>query len=145
MIWNSIPADVRLHLWKKLRAEIENKSIEFQLESISQFFKDVPLGPRSVDYYTPDTWPTPWEILFHGSFCTSSVSILMFYTLILANTKHKIELWVVKDNEGDYLLPIIDDQYVLNYSPGEVSSYPDIQDYFIVMQKFPQAQIKTIT
>ena len=145
MIWNSIPADVRLHLWKKLRAEIEDKSIEFQLDSIVQFFKDVPLGTRSVDYYSPDTWTTPWEILFHGSFCTSSVSILMFYTLILANTNHKIELWVVKDNGGDYLLPIIDDQYVLNYSPGEVSSYPDIQDYFIVMQKFPQTQIKTIT
>ena len=145
MIWNSIPADVRLHLWKKLRTDIEQNSLEEKLKTITEFCKNIPIGPRSVDYYDPASWPTPWEILFHGSFCTSSVSILIFYTMALANTENKIELWVVKDNTGDYLLPVVDDQFVLNYQPGTVSNYPDIHDYFIVMQKFTQEQIKTIT
>jgi hypothetical protein len=63
----------------------------------------------------------------------------------MLDSQHKIELWLVKDNDGDYLLPVINDQFVLNYELGVVSKHSLISDYFIVMQKFSKQQIKTIT
>lgn len=140
-----VSEEERLNLWKKLRISIEGVSLYEKLNSVANFCKNLPIGPRSVDYYDPKTWPTPWEILFYGSFCRSSVSILMFYTLTLSDPGLGIELWVVKDNEGDYLLPIINNQFILNYQSGMVSNYQDIHDYFIVMEKFTKTQIKTVT
>lgn len=106
----------------------------------------MPAGRRTLDYYNPASWPTPWEIVFHAEFCKSSVSLLLFYTLaILYGKEYNIELWVVKDNNGDYLLPVIDNQFILNYEAGKVSNHSDVSDYFIVMQKFSKDQIKTIT
>jgi hypothetical protein len=145
MNWNAIPNDERLHLWKKLRTDIKGLPLADQLDLVAKFCSTIPYGARSIDYYSPSEWPTPWEIFFHNSFCKNSVSLIIFHTLAMLNAVDDIELWVVKDNEGDYLLPIVNNQFILNYELGEVSNYPDICDYFIVMQKFSRPQIKTIT
>lgn len=145
MNWNTIPNDERLHLWKKLRTDIKGLELVEQLSFIAKFCETIPYGARSLDYYSPTEWPTPWEIFFHNSFCKNSVSLIIFHTLTMLNTDDNIELWVVKDNEGDYLIPIVNNQFILNYEPGEVSNYSDICDYFIVMQKFSRTQIKIIT
>lgn len=105
----------------------------------------MPFGSRTLDYYSPEDWPTPWEILFHGSFCTSSISLLMFYTLTLLNTPPTVELYLVEDDDGIYLLPIINNQFVLNYELGTVNNYSEIQDEFKVLQKYNKEQIKNIT
>ena len=144
MIWNSISNEERLHLWKKLRENIKQLPIEQQLTEVAKFCATIPRGARSIDYYNPVDWPTPWEIFFHGSFCRNSISLIIFYTLTLLN-KDSIELWVVKDNEGDYLLPVVNNTFVLNYEQGKVSNHLEICDYFIVMQKFPRDQIRNIT
>jgi len=143
MIWSKIPNEERLHLWKKLRADIKDLPTSEKLVEMAKFCETMPRGPRSVDYYDVNSWPTPWEILFHGEFCKSSVSLLIFHTLTILQVEN-IELRMVKDNSGDYLLPFIEDQFVLNYELGKVSNSSDIQDYFIVMKVFPSQQIKTI-
>lgn len=135
MSWNNIPNNERLHLWKKLREDISVLPIEHQMTMVAKFFADMPFGSRTIDYYTPADWPTPWEILFHGTFCTSSISILMFYTFELLHTSHQINLYLVKDNDV-YLLPVIDNKFVLNYELGTVNNYSNIQDNFKVLQIF---------
>lgn len=104
----------------------------------------MPYGSRSLDYYTPDEWPTPWEILFYGSFCTSSISLLMYYTLIMVNPDIDIELELVEDNDGLYLLPIIENQFVLNYELSKVSKHSEIKDLYTTIRKFQKSQIKDI-
>ena len=145
MIWNTIPNDERLHLWKKLRDDIKDHTLTQQLEEIAKFCSQMPFGSRTLDYYSPEDWPTPWEILFHGSFCTSSISLLMFYTLELLNTQLQIELHLVEDDDGIFLLPIVDNQFVLNFELGAVNNYVDIQDDITVLQKYTKNQIKNIT
>ena len=145
MMWNTIPNDERLHLWKNLRDDIKSKDLEGQLSEIAQFCKFMPYGARTLDYYSPTDWPTPWEILYHGSFCTSSISLLMFYTLELVQTPSKLELQLVEDQQDIYLMPVIDDHFVLNYQLGAVSIYPEIQNSFKVIKTFPQQEIKIIT
>ena len=145
MIWNTIPNEERLHLWKKLRDDIKELSLINQVDEIVKFCSKMPFGSRTLDYYSPEDWPTPWEILFHGSFCTSSISLLMFYTLTLLNTPPTVELYLVEDDDGIYLLPIINNQFVLNYELGTVNNYSEIQDEFKVLQKYNKEQIKNIT
>mgnify|MGYP001346241461 CR=1 FL=1 len=144
MIWNSIPNEERLRLWKKLREELITLNPEAQLMEVAKFCAAMPIGSRSLDYYSPADWPTPWEILFHGSFCTSSISLLIFYTLTMIPTPRYIELHLVEDEDGIYLMPVVDNIFVLNYQLGSVNNYPEISDNFRLIQKYTKEQVKTI-
>jgi len=144
MNWNNIPNEERLALWKSLRKDIADLAQEEKINSVSKFFAEMPFGSRSLDYYTPDSWPTPWDILFHGTFCKSSISLLMFYTLTLIPKPPNIELILV-DDEDIFLLPIIDNQFVLNYELGKVSAYSEIHSDFKVLKQYSRSQIKNIT
>lgn len=145
MIWNTLPNDERLHLWKKLRDDIVDLPLQDKLVNISKFCADMPVGSRTLDYYTPLEWPTPWEILCRGSFCTSSVSLLMFYTLTLLHSTTDVELMLVQYGHEIHLLPIINDQFVLNFEHGTVNNYSEVMDNFVVLQKYTKAQTKKIT
>lgn len=144
MIWNTIPNEEKLRLWKKLRTDINDLSLTEKLEEIAKFCSRIPYGSRTIDYYTPSEWPSPWEILFYGSFCTSSISLLMYYTLILTTHDVNVELWLVEDQDGMFLLPIIENQFVLNYELGKISKIADIKEYITVKQVYTQDQIKNI-
>lgn len=145
MIWNTIPNNERLRLWKSLRDEITSQPLLVQLSKISLFCSNIPFGARTLDYYSAEQWPTPWEILFHGSFCTSSISLLIFYTLVLLPGAPNVDLHLVEDDTGLYLLPVVNNQFVLNYELGQISMYSEVCNSFKTIQKFTQDQIKTIT
>lgn len=144
MSWNNIPDNERLSLWKKLRSDISTAEFSKQLDMVAKFFANMPYGSRTIDYYTPDSWPTPWEIIYHGSLCKSSISLLIFYTFSLLHLDHTFELYLIDDSEDEYLIPVIDNQFVLNYQLGVVSSYQEVKEEFTVKQKFTEQQVKKI-
>jgi len=144
MIWNNIPGNERLRLWKKLRDDSKELPLEEKLSEVAKFCASMPYGSRSLDYYTPSSWPTPWEILFYGTFCTSSISLLMYYTLVML-IDDAIDLYLVEDQEAIYLLPVVNNHFVLNYHLGQVSIYSEIQNDLKVLQKYTKSEIKTIT
>lgn len=145
MNWNNTPNEERLHLWKKLRDDIATLAAEEQMGIVAKFFADMPYGARTIDYYSPAEWPTPWEILFTGEFCKSSISLLIFYTFTLLHTGRTIELHLIDDKFDMYLLPVIDCQYVLNYELGMISNYSSVTHEFESIQVFSEQQIKKIT
>lgn len=55
-----------------------------------------------------------------------------------------IELYLVEDDRGIYLLPVIANQYVLNYELGAVNNYPEVEPDIKVLQKYTKEQIKQI-
>jgi hypothetical protein len=144
MNWNNLDGEYRIFHWKKFRNDIKEFSLEQQLEQIAKFYSTIPYGARTLDYYSPYDWPTPWEILFYGSFCTSSISLLIFYTFVLTPIDVKIELHLVEDDDGIYLLPVIGDQFVMNYELGKVSKHPNIKDKIKVLKIYQKEQIKAI-
>jgi hypothetical protein len=144
MHWNTIPDDERIRLWKKLRENIKDISIDLQLEQVAKFCSTMPFSSRTIDYYSSENWPTPWEILFHGTFCTSSISLLIFYTLALLPNKETVELFLVEDKEDIYLLPVVNNHYVLNYYLGEISIYSEVEHNFKVLKQYSQTDIKKI-
>lgn len=144
-MWNTVHGEDRLILWKKLRADLKDMPLEKQLQEVAKFCAGIPFGARSLDYYSPADWPTPWEILYHGSFCTSSISLLIYYTLAMVPISAKLDLYLVEDDAGVYLLPVIDDHFVLNRELGQVSTYQDACADVTLLKIYPQTQIKTIT
>ena len=144
MSWNNIPDDERLHLWKNLRKEISELTLNEQMNIVAKFFSAVPFGSRSLDYYTPAEWPTPWEIIFHGKLCKSSISLLIFYTFSLLHTEDKIELQLIDDGEDEYLLPIINNTFVLNYELGKVNNCQDIAVEIQILNTYTQQDIKVV-
>ena len=144
MIWNSISGDESLNLWKQLRKDIAEFTLHQQLKEIAKFCFSMPIGYRSLDYYSSEDWPTPWEILYHGSYCTSSISLLMYYTLIMVAPDSNIELILVEDADGIYLLPLVDYHFVLNYELGQVSKYSEVENKLTVLKTYTRNQIKPI-
>ena len=145
MYWNTTPDEERLRLWKNLRSDLNTEPLDIKLKAIAKFISTMPFGSRSLDYYDPATWPSPWEILFHGSFCLSSISLLSFYTLALVTEESvKIELELIDDMGDVYLVPVIEDQFVLNYETGLVSSYPEISKEIKVLKRYTRSDIKIV-
>lgn len=144
MSWNNIPDDERLHLWKNLRKDISALSLDEQMNTVSKFFSTIPYGTRSIDYYTPASWPTPWEIIFHGQLCKSSISVLIFHTFSLLHTDITVDLQLIDDGEDKYLLPIINNTFVLNYELGQVNKCQDIANEIQILNIYTQQDIKTI-
>jgi len=144
MSWNNIPNDERLRLWKTLRTDISGLTLDEQMNTVAKFFASMPYTTRTLDYYTPSGWPTPWEILFRSDLCKSAISLLIFYTFSLISSDHKIELHLIDDATDMYLVPVIDDQFILNYELGVVSNYLDVSTEYKITKTFTKEQIKQI-
>lgn len=141
-MWNTIKNEECLSLWKDLRNEIKSLPLNDKLENIAKFTSSMPFGHRTVDYYSPWDWPTPWDILYYGTFCTSSISILIYYTLTLTDSS-QIELYLVED-EDVYLLPVINNTFVLNYELGKVISLDDIRDDIKIIKIYTSNDITEV-
>lgn len=130
--------------WKSFRENITDQSYDEKLTAVAEYFATVPLGARSVDYYTPADWLTPWEILHDRCYCKSSISILMYHTLKMVTDK-KIDMTLIDDGEDMYLVPIIEDEYTMNYELGQLSQWKEIEKLVNVKVKFTEEEIKQIT
>lgn len=145
MNWNNLRGEERLSLWKNFRDSLTEKPLDQILKLVADFFKSFPYATRSIDYYSPQDWPTPWEILYYGLFCTSSISLLMYYTLVLADVKSDLELLLVEDKKDVFMILLVDKKFVLNYELGMISMYSSIKTELRVIKTYTQEQIKKIS
>lgn len=131
--WNNSTAEERMERWRKFREHASDLVVEEeQLKSIAKFFADVPIGTRCIDYYTPDSWPTPWELLYHKLFCASSISLLIYHTLSMILGEDRIEIVLIDTGEDCFLVPIVDKKHILNYELGKVNNIKECKDLKII-------------
>jgi len=139
--WNNIPPSERLILWKSFRNSLNNSNSP--IEEIAEFFSSVPIGLRSVDYYDSTTWSTPWEILYHGTFCKSSVALMIYYTATLLPGNYNPEVVLINDGTDMYLAVIIG-QHLLNYLPAKSILLDDALTDIKIVDRFDSNTIKKI-
>jgi len=144
MNWNILQNEDRLLLWKKLRSDLQGQNLETVLPQVANFFRPFPFETRTIDYYTPNSWPTPWEILHHGNFCISSISLLIYYTITLVSPETQVDLILVDSQLGVFMIPLVENKFVLNYEAGMISTYSTIQTDFRVIKTYTRDQIKRI-
>lgn len=136
--WLNSTPQYRIQQWKTLRESLVGQDIWSQAQGVAEYFRDIPFGARSLDYYDPESWPTPWEILHHHTYCRSSGGILMHDTLKIINKQAQLELVLIDDSEDVYLTPLIENSSILNMVMGEISnltSHPEVQ----ILQRFHDA------
>ena len=83
----------------------------------AEWWKFVPLVNKTFDPWRNETWPTPWELISSGSFCTSAQGLGIFYSLILSGIDCQLILAIV--DQIPRLMVLLDDNKLLNYYDGE--------------------------
>jgi hypothetical protein len=129
----------RLSIWRNIRKK-DHKNI---LEVLEDFSNIEPL-PRYLDYYTPSSWPSAFEIVNDGYFCQSGITLVLLSTLINKGfiTEDKIQLPVISNNTtGTTGLVIYDRDFVYNFTPGEIVSWEHVKKNATVFQIHNQFEL----
>jgi len=122
----------RLSTWRDIRNK-NHSSIEEVLED----FASIKLVSRYLDYYTPKSWPTPFEIVSEGYFCLSGVTLVLASTLVYKNFlfEDKIIYPVISNNiNGTSGLVILHDNLVYNFTPSKIDTWDYVQENSTVFQ-----------
>ena len=128
--WSNSDFDERLSVWKNFRETLKTlETEEEKLKRVAEFFSRVPYGKRTVDFYTPESWPTPWELLDRDNHCMNTISIMMRNTLKFVGVEATLTL--INDGQEDYIVPIVGDK-ILNFIHGDVGVLTECQDIKIL-------------
>jgi hypothetical protein len=132
MFVNLQTPEQRLSTWRDIR----NKN-HSNIEEVLEDFSSIKLVSRYLDYYTPKSWPNPFEIVNQGYFCQSGVSLVLASTLVYKNFlfEDKIIYPVISNNiTGNSGLVILHDNLVYNFTPNKVESWDFVKENSTVFQ-----------
>lgn len=110
----------RLAVWREFRRSNKGNGT---LENVLKAFEKINIERRSFDYYTPESWPTPFEIVSEFYFCQSGITLVLASTLLhLGFIKSKEVQFSVVSNHitGADGLVLIHEGLVYNFMPGSV-------------------------
>lgn len=139
MFHKNLSGSERLSIWRNVRQKTHNNI----LEVLEDFATIVPL-PRYLDYYTPSSWPNPFEIVNEGYLCQSGVTLVLLSTLINKGfiSEDTIQLPVISNNiTGTSGLVIYDRDFVYNFTPGEIVSWEYVKENSTVFQIHNQFEL----
>jgi hypothetical protein len=107
----------RLKQWKMLREQIQQESdLDAKIDLCLQFWQQAPEENMRINWDDASEWPGAWDLLSDNTYCTSSHSLGIAYTLMLADshtfpnvkleliwdTRHSVQRIVAKTH-GYYL------------------------------------------
>ena len=138
-----LSSEERLKCWRKMRLELLRKDLSDldHLKIVAEWWAKCPISyQRTIDPYSSENWPSGWELIHDGNFCRSLIGLGMEQSLLLREGRwnsDRIKLSYIDDNkEMDYLAPIVDDTYILNYSLNEVVLLNEIENITIIYQYY---------
>jgi len=69
----------RLSAWRNFRNSFPSNGTALDVVNA---FSNIKLERRIIDYYTPESWPTPFEIVSEGMFDQSGLTLVLASTLL---------------------------------------------------------------
>ena len=117
----------RLQAWRELR---QRPDIVGAVDVVEQF-STVPLKPRYVDFYTPESWPSVFEIVQEGMFCYSGLCLVLASTLwyFKFTNQNNLRFDVISNHvTGDTGLVLIDQGNCYNFLPEEIVTEQHMTD-----------------
>ena len=132
MFVNLQTPEQRLSTWRDIR----NKN-HSNIQEVLEDFSSIKLVSRYLDYYTPESWPNPFEIVNEGYFCQSGVSLVLASTLLYKGFlfEDRIIYPVISNNiTGTSGLVILHDNLVYNFTPNKVESWDYVKENSTVFQ-----------
>lgn len=132
--WTESTYKEKQTIWRYIRQNVSKGNIDILL---SEF--NIPYSRREIDYYTPASWPTPWEMLEMKTLCKSCITLLMFHTLAVCNWAN-LRLILIDDRTDRYLILVHNDQ-IYNLYPGRKTCISELKSV-IIIEEFNIESIK---
>ena len=138
-----LSSTARIRHWRDFRKTFnEDQSDEEQLLETANYWQEFPIHAHYIiDVDRPKRWPTPWELLHKGDFCTNSLAYMMEQTLLLADerwTKDRFQLMFIdnKTLSAMAMILVVDNKYVLNYSQNQIFNFDFIEKTCIIQYRY---------
>ena len=137
-----LSAKERTRHWRDLRLSLsEQETDEEQLLKVAKYWQQFPISKYYLDVDRPKYWPSPWEILFDGDYCRSSLAYLMKQTLVMGDIRwndNRLSLMLIDDRiKSDiFIVLVADNKYVANYSQDEIIDFDFVQENCIIQHKY---------
>lgn len=129
--WANSSFETKLIDWKQYREDVNDCSTIEKLSKTAAFFRNTPYSKRTIDYYSPNTWPDAWELINNNIHCLSSISLMMYYTLKFIDVD--TILLLINDGREDYLVPYhVETDYLLNFNIGSLTLLNEENDITIL-------------
>lgn len=119
-----LSAQERLDDWSSFRDGLPNLDEETQIKEVVAYWARCPFSAWSLDPDQPEQWPTIWEILNDGDYCSNAIAVGMEATLRLSGwSPERLQLLMIRKlQDGEqFFIVLIDEVTVLNYSYGEAT------------------------
>lgn len=133
----------RIKSWRDLRDEISNINFEEQLEKVSKFWWQAPIVTFAIDFDRPETWPTPWEMIYMNGYDTAARALMMAETFILAfedRTFDKFELHYIKDYVVEDMIMILNiNGYILNHQYNIVLPEDELEGHYQIYSSYAKS------
>lgn len=122
----------RIRAWRDLRESIKEKTLEEAALDVSLWWWQAPIVQFTIDYDRPETWPTPWEMMYENEFDNTARAYMMAETLLLAGlvTEYDLEIVILncKDLEEIKSLVLVEKRIILNYAYNSVNDTSVLSD-----------------
>ena len=124
--------------WKDLRASLDGfTDLVKQLQLVSDFWNQAPIGKPYLNYLDPESWPDPWLLIDSKILDRNSLSLGMFYTIMLANNAVKnknIKLAMIRQPSISWegLVCTVDDSWIIGYDRDKVCNIDSIPDMLVM-------------
>jgi|TARA_B110000444_G_C18717740_1_gene536907 hypothetical protein len=131
----------RISIWR------DYKSGRPSRKNVLQYIYSIEPINRTFDYYTPSTWPTPWEILDQGMFCVSGKAILLYHTLAQLEYIDTSKVrWLVAENKEIFHegLVFFDGLCYYNILPNTSVNIENFDNYITVREIIRQEKLTKI-
>jgi len=106
----------RLRAWHDLRAHASDLDLESAMHAINDWWWQAPMINQSLSWNTIDTWPGPWELLNHDSWCDLARALGMLYTIEMLQRQDIQDLNITQSDQGN-LVQLNQGKYILNWAP----------------------------
>lgn len=126
----------RLKAWRQFRHSFDHANSTDQ--DVVNAFASVQIEQRYLDYYTPDSWPSVFEIVKEGEFCQTGLTLVMGSTLHylgFINSK-QLEFDVVSNHiTGTEGIVLVYNDSVYNFLPGKIVSVDYMHDNATIYER----------
>lgn len=113
----------RLREWRQLRLDLQDKSLEEQLNTINTWWSHAPRINHLMHWNDRDNWLGPWDLLAEDGYCDLASALGLAYTIILVNKTANVELTKAVDEFGsDCIILVVNNDYILNWDLSSVIS-----------------------
>ena len=129
----------QIRIWRELRDALDDKNTQERLKLISDYWWQAPIVTFCLDYDKPETWPTPWEVVYFNGYDTTARALMMAETFILYNELYmdSIELLYIKDFvEEDLLMILVVEGHVLNHQYKRILTLDELAGHYTIINRY---------